>query len=287
MGRNKLTSVSVFSGNTLAEQTKIKRQIPNGQGELLAAVINLPAFPPKAWVLFAHCFTCSKDIITARHIANALLEKGYAIVRFDFTGLGTSDGEFVQTNFSSNIRDVLTVTDYLRTHYSAPSILIGHSLGGAAVLATAADIPECQAIVTINAPADPQQLMLVFEPYLNQIENDGRAEVPIAGINFTITQQLVDDLLQHNLPEKIAHLNRPLLILHAPEDKVVNIDEARKIFVAATYPKSFIALDRADHMLKGKGDAEYAVGIIDAWVERYISFCTTQSMHHKLAKPHV
>jgi len=255
----------------LAEQTKIKLQIPNSQGEFLAAIINLPAAPPKAWVLFAHCFTCSKDIITARHIANALSKKGYAVVRFDFTGLGASDGEFAQTNFSSNIRDVLTVANYLRTYYSAPSILIGHSLGGATMLAAATEIQECQAVVTINSPAEPQQLMPVFQPYLKQIENDSQAEVPIAGINFIITQQLVDDLLQHNLHEKIAHLNRPLLILHAPKDQVVNIDEARKIFVAATYPKSFIALDRADHMLKGKGDADYAVGIIDAWVKRYIS----------------
>ena len=241
---------------------------------MLAAIIDQPKTPPKAWVLFAHCFTCSKDIITARNIGKALLERGYAVARFDFTGLGTSQGEFAATNFSSNVSDALSVTNYLRTHYSAPALLIGHSLGGAAMLAAAADIAECRAIVTLNSPANPQQLIPVFKSYLNQIKNTGQAEVPVAGINFTITQQFIDDLERQNLPEKIAKLDRPLLILHAPEDEIVNIDEARKIFTAAAYPKSFIALDDADHMLKGKGDAEYAVGIIDAWVGRYLPLKT-------------
>ncbi|RUM94086.1 MAG: alpha/beta hydrolase [Thiothrix sp.] len=236
---------------------------------MLATIIDQPKTYTKAWVLFAHCFTCSKDIITARNITKALLERGYTVARFDFTGLGASEGEFSATNFSSNVSDILTVTNYLRTHYSAPTLLIGHSLGGAAILAAAANIAECQAIATINSPADPQQLMPVFEPYLNQIKNTGQAEVPVAGINFRITQQFIDDLEQQNLPKKIAQLDSPLLILHAPNDNIVDIDEARKIFVAATYPKSFIALDGADHMLKGKGDVEYAVRIIDAWVGRY------------------
>ncbi len=237
---------------------------------MLATIIDQPKTSPKAWVLFAHCFTCSKDIITARNIGKALLERGYAVVRFDFTGLGSSEGEFAASNFSSNVSDVLSVTNYLRTHFSAPALLIGHSLGGAAMLAAAADIAESRAIVTLNSPANPQQLMPVFKPYLNQIKNTGQAEVPVAGINFTITQQFIDDLERQNLPKKIAQLDRPLLILHAPNDNIVDIDEARKIFTAAAYPKSFIALDGADHMLKGKGDAEYAVGIIDAWVGRYL-----------------
>ena len=236
---------------------------------MLAAIIDQPKTPPTAWVLFAHCFTCSKDIITARNIGKALLERGYAVARFDFTGLGNSEGEFAASNFSSNVSDVLSVTNHLRTHYRAPALLIGHSLGGAAMLAAAADIAESRAIVTLNSPANPQQLMPVFRPYLNQIKNTGQAAVPIAGINFTITQQFIDDLEQQNLPEKIAQLDRPLLIMHAPEDDIVNIEEARKIFIAATYPKSFIALDGADHMLKG--NAEYAVGIIDAWVGCYLN----------------
>jgi len=241
---------------------------------MLAAIIDQTKTSPKAWVLFAHCFTCSKDIITARNIAKAFLERGYAVVRFDFTGLGSSEGEFATSNFSSNVSDVLSVTNYLRTHYSAPALLIGHSLGGAAMLAAAANIAECRAIVTLNSPANPQQLMPVFKLYLNQIKNTGQAAVPVAGINFTITQQFIDDLEQQNLPEKIAQLDRPLLIMHAPEDDIVNITEARKIFTAATYPKSFIALDGTDHMLKGKGDAEYAVRIINAWVGRYLPLKT-------------
>lgn len=250
---------------------RIKLQIPNGRGERLAAIIDQPKAVPKAWVLFAHCFTCSKDIITARNIGKALLESNYAVVRFDFTGLGASEGTFSETDFSSNISDIIAISDYLRTHQHAPGILMGHSLGGAAMLAAAADIAECRAIVTINAPANPQQLMPVFRPYLKQINQFGQAEVPIANIHFTITQAFLDNLQQQNLPEKITQLDRPLLILHAPGDTIVDIDEAQKIFTTANYPKSFIALDGADHMLKGKGNAEYAVSVFDAWVEPYLS----------------
>jgi putative redox protein len=154
--------------------------------------------------------------------------------------------------------------------YTAPSILLGHSLGGAAILAATSDIPECRAVITINTPAAPKQLLPVFHSYRKTIETSGKAQVPIAGIYFTITQQFIENLQQQNLSQKIAHLNKPLLILHAPEDPIVDIDEARKIFTSAKYPKSFIALDDADHMLKNKGNVERAVSIIDAWAGKYL-----------------
>lgn len=246
-------------------------EFDNGRGQRLAARLELPAGDVKGWVLYAHCFTCSKDIITARRLSQGLAARGLAVLRFDFTGLGDSEGRFSETTFSSNVLDLVAAAHFLRHQWQAPALFIGHSLGGAAVLAAAAEVPECKAVVTLNAPASPDHLMPVFQPYLAKISAAGKAVVPVVGIEFEISQAFIEDLVTYDLTKKIHHLNRPLLILHAPDDQVVDVDEARKIFQAARHPKSFIALDQADHLLKVRGHAEYAAGLIAAWAAPYLS----------------
>lgn len=246
----------------------------NGRGQQLAARLDVPSGAIKGWVLYAHCFTCSKDIITARRVAQFLAARGLAVLRFDFTGLGDSEGRFSETTFSSNVEDLLVAAGFLRAQFDPPDILIGHSLGGAAVLAAASGIPECKAVVTINTPASPAHLMPVFKPYLEIIRRDGKAPIPVAGIEVEIGQAFIEELSIYNLAEKIQDLNLPLLILHAPDDEVVDIDEARKIFQAAGHPKSFIALDRSDHLLKTPGDGEYVAGLISAWATRFLGIPT-------------
>lgn len=239
-------------------------------GQKLAALIELPAATPRAYALFAHCFTCSKDIFAATRIASGLAERGIAVLRFDFTGLGASEGEFANTNFSSNLADLVAAADYMRAHLAAPKLLIGHSLGGAAVLAGAARIPEAVAIATIAAPADPAHLKHLLGPKVAEIESLGEAEVTIAGRPFRIKRQFLDDIAQHRLADAIAHLGKALVVFHAPLDEVVSIDNAAQIFLAAKHPKSFISLDQADHLLRRREDAEYVAEVLAAWASRYI-----------------
>jgi putative redox protein len=247
-----------------------KLTFSNANGEQLAALLERPASEPTAYALFAHCFTCSKDIAAASRISRALAAKGIGVVRFDFTGLGNSEGDFTNTNFSSNVDDLISATDHMRAAFAAPAILIGHSLGGAAVLAAATKIPKAKAVVTIGAPADPGHIRHLFDSDVEEIEAQGRATVNLAGRKFTITKQFLDDIADQKLSTDIKTLRKALLIFHAPTDEIVDIDNARRIFKAAKHPKSFISLDNADHLLSRKQDSQYVAGTIAAWASRYI-----------------
>jgi putative redox protein len=243
---------------------------PGAFGTPLAARLDLPAQAPLAYALFAHCFTCSKDSLAATRISAALTERGFGVLRFDFTGLGGSEGDFANTNFSSNVADLVAAVNWLRAQHQAPAILVGHSLGGAAVLAAAHEIPEAAAVATIGAPFDPGHLQHLFGDAATAIMADGEAEVTLAGRKFNIRKQFLDDLLNHSNHERIGALRKALLVLHSPRDTTVNIDNAARIFTAAKHPKSFVSLDTADHLLTGKADAVYVAGVLAAWASRYI-----------------
>ncbi|CCF00391.1 Putative OsmC family protein (plasmid) [Sinorhizobium fredii HH103] len=251
-------------------------QFPGHSGATLAARLDLPNGPLRAFALFAHCFTCSKDLAAARRIAAELAREGIAVLRFDFTGLGSSEGEFASTNFSSNVADLLSAADYLRQHYQAPSLLIGHSLGGAAVLAVAGNIPEVRAVATIGAPADVGHVLKNFGTSLEEIEKSGAAEVDLAGRTFLIRKQFVEDARAQRIKDAVASLKKPLLILHAPLDQTVGIENANEIFLAAKHPKSFVSLDKADHLLTNLEDAAFAGRIISGWLTRYLAADTPQ-----------
>ena len=240
-------------------------------GSALAARLDLPTGKPSAYALFAHCFTCSKDIPAARRIAQRLASLGIAVLRFDFTGLGQSGGEFANTNFSSNVEDLLLAAQYLKQHYQAPQLLIGHSLGGAAILSVAGKIPESKAVITIGAPADPHHVSHLFDQQAESIKADGQAEVQLAGRTFTIKQDFIDDISNNNLSTKIGSLKKALLVLHAPMDDIVEIDNASKIFQMAKHPKSFITLDDTDHLLSEPKDADYTAELIATWAQRYVN----------------
>ncbi len=239
-------------------------------GEALAARLDGPATPPRAYVLFAHCFTCTKDIFAASRIARTLNEAGFAVFRFDFTGLGHSEGEFANTNFSSNVQDLIAAADYLRSARSAPAVLIGHSLGGAAVLAAAPHIADVRAVATIGAPADPEHVSHLFAESLGQIDAEGEAHVNLAGRSFTIRKQFIDDIRSQRLADDVARMRKALLVMHSPRDDTVGVDNAGRIFQAARHPKSFVSLDDADHLLTRRADAEYAAAVIAGWASRYV-----------------
>lgn len=241
------------------------------QGAALAARLDLPTAKPAAYALFAHCFTCTKDIFAASRIAEGLTNHGIAVLRFDFTGLGASEGEFANTNFSSNVGDLVAATEHMRQALEAPKILIGHSLGGAAVLAAAGRVPEARAVCTIGAPADPAHVAHHFQEARAEIEAKGEAEVLLAGRPFRIKKQFLDDIASQKLETAIGSLRKALLIFHSPVDKIVGIDNAARIFQAAKHPKSFVSLDDADHLLGRKADAAYVADVIAAWAARYIS----------------
>lgn len=231
----------------------------------------MPEGPVRACALFAHCFTCSKDSLAASRISAALSDRGVAVLRFDFTGLGGSDGDFANTNFSSNVADLVAAAAYLRERHHAPDLLIGHSLGGAAVLAAAGDIPEAKLVATIGAPADVAHVVHQFGGDLDRIRADGEAEVKLAGRPFTIRRQFVDDVEGVALADRISKLRRALVIFHSPTDNVVGIDNAAAIFTAAKHPKSFISLDGADHLLSRRADAGFVASMLEALVERHLA----------------
>jgi uncharacterized OsmC-like protein/alpha-beta hydrolase superfamily lysophospholipase len=245
-------------------------EFPNSKGEKLAGVIDLPLGEPTAYALFAHCFTCGKDSRAAKRIAERLSVHGIAVLRFDFTGLGGSEGEFANTHFSSNVDDLVAAADHLRKTHGAPAMLIGHSLGGAAVLAAAHRIEEARAVVTIAAPADPAHVAGLFKEQIDTIKKDGEVEVELAGRRFKIRREFLDDIAEQMLMDRVAHLRKALLIFHSPTDAIVGIDNASHIFVAAKHPKSFVSLDGADHLLSRKDDDAYVADVIAAWAERYI-----------------
>jgi putative redox protein len=225
---------------------------------------------PAAYALFAHCFTCSKDLKAVGWISRALVERGIAVFRFDFTGIGESAGDFAASNFTSNIEDLVAAADFLRRDYQAPQILVGHSLGGAAVLAAAHRIEEARAVATIGAPSDTDHLRGTLIRQAPELEERGEAEVRLAGRPFRIQQQLLEDLAEDHLSDRIRDLERALLIFHSPVDAVVSVDHAKRIYLAAKHPKSYISLDDADHLLTREPDARYVGEVLAAWASRYV-----------------
>ena len=251
---------------------KIRLEFENSNGEMLAGLLELPERVDKisSFALFAHCFTCGKDIAAASRINRALAAKGIAVLRFDFTGLGNSDGDFANTNFSSNIEDLVQAAKALEAQYQAPQILIGHSLGGAAVLGATAKLDSIKAVVTIGAPATAQHVAHLFKEKSAQIQAQGEATVALGVREFSIKKQFLDDIDQNSSTEKIRDLRAALLVFHSPLDTIVPIDEAGRIFQAARHPKSFISLDKADHLLSKAADAEYVATTIASWASRYL-----------------
>jgi len=247
-----------------------KITFPGSQGVALAAKLEQPLGQIRAYALFAHCFTCNKDIFAAARIASSLAEHGIAVLRFDFTGLGASEGDFANTNFSSNVADLVAAADYLREHYEAPKLLIGHSLGGAAVLAAAGEVPEAKAVATIGAPADTQHVIHNFAADVDDIRASGEAEVTLAGRQFKIQAQFLDDLESQNLAERVAGMKKALIVFHSPVDATVGIENAAAIFQAAKHPKTFVSLDDADHLLTRRADSIFVADVLSAWAARYI-----------------
>jgi uncharacterized OsmC-like protein/fermentation-respiration switch protein FrsA (DUF1100 family) len=254
-----------------------KFQFEGEGGHQLAAALDLPdSGTPIAYALFAHCFTCGKDVLAAKRIAVALAAKGIATLRFDFTGLGSSEGDFANATFSSNVADLVRAADHLRRTRQAPTILIGHSLGGAAILAAAGDVPEAKAVVTIAAPADPGHVTGLFKDHIDTIRAQGEAEVQLAGRPFTIKREFLDDVAENMLMEKIKHLHKALLVMHSPTDDTVGIDNATRIFVTAKHPKSFVSLSGADHLLSNRRDSTYVADMIAAWATRYVDMAAAE-----------
>jgi len=253
-------------------------QFAGADGQQLAAALDTPDGPIRAYALFAHCFTCGKDVLAAKRIAIALASSsGIAVLRFDFTGLGSSEGDFANSTFSSNLADLVRAADHLRETRKAPTILIGHSLGGAAMLAAAAQIPESKAVVTIAAPSDPSHVTGLFAPHIEEIQRHGKAEVSLAGRPFTIKREFLDDIAEHGLMAHVSGLRKALLIMHAPTDDTVGIDNATRIFVAAKHPKSFVSLAGADHLLSDRRDSSYVADVIAAWASRYLGPATMET----------
>jgi uncharacterized OsmC-like protein/alpha/beta superfamily hydrolase len=256
----------------------------SSNGLRLSGALEAPEGVVRCYALFAHCFTCGKDVAAASRIARALTRAGIAVLRFDFTGLGNSDGDFANTNFSSNLQDLLAASDFLRDNYEAPALLIGHSLGGAAVLAMAANVPEVRAVATIGAPHKADHVTHNFSASLEEIATTGEARVDLGGRQFSIKKQFLDDLEQHDYAD-LGKLGKALLVMHAPLDATVSITEAEKIYVGARHPKSFISLDDADHLLTRKADSEYAANNIAAWADRYLPAIDVPNT--KVSKGHV
>ena len=251
---------------------RIKLEFENDAGELLAGLLETPPdnIAIARYALFAHCFTCGKDVAAASRISKALAARGIAVLRFDFTGLGSSDGDFANSNFSSNVQDLLAAAAKLETNYQAPQLLIGHSLGGAAVLCAAHQIESVKAVATIGSPATAKHVEHLFRTQASEIEQQGEALIGIGGREFLIRKQLLDDIDRYNSTEKIGTLNTALMVFHSPLDTIVPIDQAAEIYQAAKHPKSFISLDNADHLLSKAADAEYVGNTLASWASRYL-----------------
>lgn len=262
---------------------RTKINIPNSNGEPLHATLEVPANKiVRAYALFAHCFTCSSQLSIIRTISKELTQYGFGVLRFDFTGLGESKGEFADTNFSHNLEDIYTVNNYLAENYRAPTLLIGHSLGGAAMLIAAGKLENAKALVTIGAPGEAKHIMNLMEDSKDDILQNGEALLSIGGRPFKIKKQFLDDLQQHDLTKIIPKLRVPLLILHSPQDRIVGIDHAARIYQLAHHPKSFISLDGADHLLSKKEDSRYAARSIATWADRYLK----ETKEELLLKPY-
>lgn len=248
-----------------------KVQFENQLGHRLTGRLVLPPNRhPRHYAVFAHCFTCSKNLGAARQISQALAGLGFGVLRFDFTGLGESEGDFSDTNFSGNVEDLEAAAAFLKREHEAPSLLVGHSLGGAAVLFAASRIPSVMAVATVGAPSDPEHVTRLLQSSLEEIREEGVARVNIGGRGFTIRRQFLENLRNQSLETAINGLNASLLILHSPQDRVVSIDNAEKIYRAARHPKGFLSLDGADHLLSRSEDASYAGQVIGSWASRYL-----------------
>lgn len=249
----------------------MKVKILNSQGQALSAYLDLPkSGKVKAYAIFAHCFTCSKSLSAVRNISRAITTEGFGLLRFDFTGLGNSEGDFSDTNFSSNVDDLLKAIEFMAEHYETPQMLIGHSLGGAAVLSATALSPSIKAVATIGAPFGPEHVKHMFDHKLTEIKEAGAAQINIGGRPFLVKKQFVDDLYNTDPDAVLNSLGAALLILHSPQDRIVEIDNASKLYVKASHPKSFVSLDGADHLLSRKADSLYAGQVISAWASRYL-----------------
>ena len=251
-------------------------EFPGHRGHALAGRLELPEGAPRAVAIFAHCFTCSKDSPAATRISRSLAARGIAVLRFDFTGLGGSDGDFANTDFSSNVEDLVAAAAHLRGTIGAPTLLVGHSLGGAAVLVAATSIPEVRAIVTIGAPSDLEHLQHVVRTAAPELEAQGQAEVELAGRRFRMRREFLADLAAHDLPARLRRLGRAVLVMHSPVDEIVDVDHARRLYEALRHPKSFVSLDDANHLLTVRRDAEYAAELLAAWASRYVGESTRE-----------
>jgi putative redox protein len=249
----------------------LRIKFENSNGEQLSGRLELPLIgKPRSYAIFAHCFTCTKNLTAVGNISRALTQQGIAVLRFDFTGLGQSDGEFENTNFSSNVQDLIAAADYLKAEHDAPQLLIGHSLGGAAVLMAASELASVKAVATIGAPAEPEHVKHLIQPGIPEIEQKGEAQVSIGGRPFTIKKHFLEDLEKNLLSKVIPELEAAVLILHSPQDRTVGIDNASAIFNAAKHPRSFVSLDGADHLLTDSDDSTYAGEVIGSWSGRYV-----------------
>jgi len=247
-----------------------KVQFENREGKTLSGRLDLPEGETRAFALFAHCFTCSKDSLAASRVARGLMERGIGVLRFDFTGLGESEGDFDSTSFGSNMHDLQDAAAWLGANHALPAMLIGHSLGGAAVLGVASSMPSVKAVATIGAPADPAHVSHLFESKLEEIQREGAAEVSLGGRPFRIGKVFLDDLEAQDPQRLIAGLGVPLMIFHTPIDTIVGVENAAQIYQWAHHPKSFISLDQADHMLNNRRDADFVASMIAAWGERVL-----------------
>ena len=254
----------------------------NSEGQQLAGRLELPADQhPHNFALFAHCFTCNKNLSAVRNISKALTQKGFGVLRFDFTGLGESAGDFADTNFSGNVGDLIAAAEYLKENHKAPALLVGHSLGGAAVIFAGAELESVEAIATIGAPSNPKHVAHLLQSSMEEIQSAGMATVMLSGRPFTIKKQFLDDLETHTLPQVAKKLRKALLIMHSPQDSTVEVKNAEEIYLAARHPKSFVSLDGADHLLMNSQDSHYAGRVIAEWASRYVNIPETTDLRSK------
>lgn len=242
----------------------------NSRGTTLSGSVELPEnTSPKAFAIFSHCFTCNKNLINVKYISEALSEKRIAVLRFDFTGLGDSDGNFAETTFTSNIDDLLKAAEFLKNNYEVPKLLVGHSLGGAASIMATEQLDSVKALSLLGTPSTLDHIGRLFKNKLDEINLFGSAMIDVAGRDVEIGKGFVDDLANYNIKKTLNNLTKPLLILHSPQDEMVNIEHATAIFMAARHPKSFVALDGIDHLIKNIKDARYVGSLIGEWAMRY------------------
>jgi putative redox protein len=254
----------------------------NKEGQNLVGRLELPVNQhPHNYAIFAHCFTCNKNLSAVKNIGKALTSKGFGVLRFDFTGLGESEGDFADTNFSGNVEDLIAAADYLKENYQAPTLLVGHSLGGAAVIFAATEIESIKSVATIGAPSNPDHVQNLLKSGIEEIKTSGKAVVNLSGRDFTIKKQFLDDLESKSLPEVAKNLRKALLVMHSPQDTTVGIKNAEEIYIAARHPKSFVSLDGADHLLMNKKDSVYAGEVIAGWAQRYVELPTESNLKSK------